>query len=200
MQGAKDWSEGHPSRTPSMVGGPSQATNHLGKYAMYDLDGDGHVSMEEIVTATFKNLFPDSFQCVLEVRNHKVRLVQLRPSHDAVHWSLLPVSSVYWRPAQAASGYRVSCHDAERRRLSFSFLKAEGPQSMKPSCPCTWCFADLSQLSCRSTLRCALCLIPECTGGQDSQEVESSRLLVALCSLKACFCRIWGFACSQSGY
>ena len=50
--------------------GPSH--NHLGRYAMYDLDGDGHVSMEEIVTATFKNLFPDSFQSVLEVKNHKV--------------------------------------------------------------------------------------------------------------------------------
>ena len=52
---------------------PSHApSNHLGRYAMYDLDGDGHVTMEEIVTATFKNLFPDSFQSVLEVRNHKV--------------------------------------------------------------------------------------------------------------------------------
>ena len=51
--------------------GPSH--NHLGRYAMYDLDGDGHVSMEEIVTATFRNLFPDSFQSVLEVKNHKVK-------------------------------------------------------------------------------------------------------------------------------
>ena len=74
MQGPKAWSEGDPSRTPSMMGGPSHgpSNHHLGRYAMYDLDGDGHVSMEEIVTATFKNLFPDSFQCVLEVRNHKV--------------------------------------------------------------------------------------------------------------------------------
>ena len=57
-----------------MMGGVNSHTpsNHLGRYAMYDLDGDGHVSMEEIVTATFKNLFPDSFQSVLEIRNHKV--------------------------------------------------------------------------------------------------------------------------------
>ena len=40
---------------------------------MYDLDGDGHVTMEEVVRATFKNLFPESFQSVLEVRNHKAR-------------------------------------------------------------------------------------------------------------------------------
>lgn len=74
-QGPKAWSEGDqdPSRTPSMRGMASHApSNHLGRYAMYDLDGDGHVSMDEIVTATFKNLFPDSFQSVLEVRNHKV--------------------------------------------------------------------------------------------------------------------------------
>lgn len=59
-----------------MVGVASQAThNHLGRYAMYDLDGDGHVTMEEIVTATFSNLFPDSFQSVLEVRNHKVSML-----------------------------------------------------------------------------------------------------------------------------
>lgn len=75
IQGPRAWSEGAPSRSPSMMGainsrGPSHS--HLGRYAMYDLDGDGHVSMEEIVTATFKNLFPDSFQSVLEVRNHKV--------------------------------------------------------------------------------------------------------------------------------
>ena len=75
MQGPRAWSEGAPSRSPSMMGainsrGPS--ISHLGRYAMYDLDGDGHVSMEEIVTATFKNLFPDSFQSVLEVKNHKV--------------------------------------------------------------------------------------------------------------------------------
>lgn len=60
-----------------MMGGFNRdpvSNTHLGRYAMYDLDGDGHVSMEEIVTATFKNLFPDSFQSVLEVKNHKVRL------------------------------------------------------------------------------------------------------------------------------
>lgn len=74
MQGPKAWSEGDPSRSPSMMWGVNShaPSNHLGRYAMYDLDGDGHVSMEEIVTATFKNLFPDSFQSVLEVRNHKV--------------------------------------------------------------------------------------------------------------------------------
>ncbi|KAL3131896.1 hypothetical protein ABBQ38_007601 [Trebouxia sp. C0009 RCD-2024] len=73
-QGPRAWSEGDPSRSPSMMWGFNNShapSNHLGRYAMYDLDGDGHVSMEEIVTATFKNLFPDSFQSVLEVRNHK---------------------------------------------------------------------------------------------------------------------------------
>ena len=72
-QASKTWSDGDPSRDPSMMGVASHApSNHLGRYAMYDLDGDGHVTMDEIVTATFKNLFPDSFQSVLEVRNHKV--------------------------------------------------------------------------------------------------------------------------------
>lgn len=74
VQAARAWSEGDPSRSPSMMGGVNShaPSNHLGRYAMYDLDGDGHVSMEEIVTATFRNLFPDSFQSVLEVKNHKV--------------------------------------------------------------------------------------------------------------------------------
>lgn len=74
VQGARAWSEGDPSRSPSMMGGVNShaPSHHLGRYAMYDLDGDGHVSMEEIVTATFRNLFPDSFQSVLEVKNHKV--------------------------------------------------------------------------------------------------------------------------------
>ena len=67
-QEAKLGSEGEASRTPSS----HRASNYLGRYAMYDLDGDGHVTMEEVVRATFKNLFPDSFQSVLEVRNHKV--------------------------------------------------------------------------------------------------------------------------------
>ncbi|KAL0050237.1 hypothetical protein WJX82_006955 [Trebouxia sp. C0006] len=72
VQASKTWSDGDPSRDPSMMGVASHApSNHLGRYAMYDLDGDGHVTMDEIVTATFKNLFPDSFQSVLEVRNHK---------------------------------------------------------------------------------------------------------------------------------
>lgn len=60
-------------------------SNHLGRYAMYDLDGDGHVSMEEIVTATFKNLFPDSFQSVLEVRNHKVSELTLDVSNKLIY-------------------------------------------------------------------------------------------------------------------
>lgn len=68
MQEVKPDLEGDPSRTPSS----HRQSNHLGRYAMYDLDGDGHVTMEEVVRATFKNLFPDSFQSVLEVRNHKV--------------------------------------------------------------------------------------------------------------------------------
>ena len=66
-QEAKLESDGEASRTPSS----HRASNYLGRYAMY-LDGDGHVTMEEVVRATFKNLFPDSFQSVLEVRNHKV--------------------------------------------------------------------------------------------------------------------------------
>lgn len=57
-------SEGDPSRTPS-------THFDLGRYAMYDLNGDGHVTMQELVHATFFELFPDSFQTVLEVRNHK---------------------------------------------------------------------------------------------------------------------------------
>ena len=36
------------------------------------MNGDGEVTSEELVAMTFQNLFPDSFEQVLVVRNHKV--------------------------------------------------------------------------------------------------------------------------------
>ena len=50
------------------------------KYAMYDANGDGEVTSEELVMMTFKNLFPDSFQSVLTVRCHKVSTVHGQPN------------------------------------------------------------------------------------------------------------------------
>ncbi len=50
----------------------SQSLTKLGKYAKYDMNGDGEVTSEELVAMTFQNLFPGSFEQVLVVRNHKV--------------------------------------------------------------------------------------------------------------------------------